>query len=382
MHAKGYIFLCCGSFYKTLFSGGHTFLFSIWKTEVHTYVQVMYFLFASGGLLVPLLTTPFLWQPPANTDPPWSPVDYNGTDMGNYSSYNLTESANHTSCMNCTVEPLSIVPTTNVHYSFLISGIICTLASIPFLIMFIRMGNHRYPEETRDTGEEKGHSKYKFKFVIAVILLTLLFGVITGWIDSFAGFMMSFSIRHLKWAKSAGSLATTMFWVAYAIGNFLCIFLVQCFRTGTLLFSYFIISIVGTSALIASGIYMAFAPVWISVLLTGFSMSIMWPGVFTWTEETVTPVNGKIASLFLVAGAVGFMVNPLAVGYTMDNLHNLWYTYCHFGEAIFLTVIFVIVSIMYWNKDVYKPDVNTRDVELDLIKNSETKHVHSDNQEE
>ena len=356
-----------------IFAGGHTFLFSIWKTEVHTYVQIMYFLFASGGLLVPLLTTPFLWQPPRGM----GLLMENMTDIWNSSNYNLT-SVNNSDCVNCTATQV-ILPTTNVHYSFLISGIICTLASIPFLIRFILKGNHRYPEENREPEEGKVQTKHKIKFIVAVVLLTLLFGIITGWIDSFAGFLMSFSTRHLSWTKPEGSLATTMFWVAYAIGNFMCIFLVQCFRTGTLLFCYFILSIVGTAVLIAASIHIASAPVWVAIIITGFSMSIMWPGVFTWTEETVTPVNGKIASLFLVAGAVGFMVNPPAVGYTMDNITDIGYGYWHFGEAVFLLGIFVTVAIMYWNEGVNRNNTEKpKDVELKLMRNSENKPLNAD----
>lgn len=377
--------VCMGLFVGGIDTGGHTFIFSIWRTDVHTYVQIMYFLFASGGLLVPLATTPFLWHPPSNTDNPL----YNGNNYINYTDCtnctvpeftldgsNGTKLLNDSACKNCT-QPLSIAVTTRVHYSFLISGVICFAASIPFLIMYTRKRNHRYEiDENTDTVGDVNQKESKIKYVIAVILLTLLFGIITGWIDSFAGFLMSFSIRHLKWSKPQGSLVTTIFWVTYAIGNLMCVFLVQCFRTGTLLFSYFMISIAGLAGLIAASIYVAPAPVWVSVSLTGFSMSIMWPGVFTWTEETVTPVTGKIASLFLVAGAVGFMVNPLLTGYTMDNFTNLSYCYVHFGEALLLTSIFVTVSIMYWNStktEEKEKETDKADVEMDLIKRSEVR---------
>ena len=352
----------------------------------------MYFMFASGGLLVPLLTNPFLWKETDLTDPS---LCSNGTDQfvnasctnctilpQNLNGYihNGSTELNQTTYLNCTSLPVpGRYRTTRVHYSFLISGIICFCASMFFLIMYIRKGSHRYPAPKPTEDESENKTKMKIKFIIAVILLTLLFGMITGWIDSFAGFLMSFAIRQLSWTKDDGSYATTMFWVAYAIGNFMCIFLVQCFRTGTLLFIYFTISILGLSGLIASSIHQASASVWICVLLTGFSMSIMWPGVFTWTEETVTPVTGKIASLFLVAGAVGFMVNPLATGYTMDNLTNLAYCYFHFGEAVFLTLIFVTVSLMYW-KVVRKEEANGNmtDVEMDLINNTEKRHLDGD----
>lgn len=94
-------------------------------------------------------------------------------------------------------------------------------------------------------------------------------------------------------------------------------------------------------------------------------MSVMWPAFFTWTEERVTSVTGHIASLFLVAGSVGAMLNPLAIGYTMDNLTNLGFVYWTLGEAVFLVFLFIAVSCLYWNVGTDATiKLNTKQVEV------------------
>ena len=319
------------------------FLFTIWKNDVRTYVQIMYFLFASGGIIAPLVTTPFL---STNVNQSLPTTGYVNNEKAN--------GTNNTIISNSTAE-IPILTETYVHYSFMITGILCVCAAGAFILVFFRTRAHTPNVEQETAGEtekttERQHL-FRVKFVTAVIMLTFLFGILTGWLESSVGFIMTFALRHLKWTKPEGSLATTMFWVAYAFGSFLCIFLVQCFRTGTLLLCYILLSIICLSGLTAASFYMAHTPVWICFLLTGFSMSIMWPAVLTWTEERVTSVTGRIASLFLVAGSVCSMLSPLAIGYTMDNIADICYTYWILGEAVLLLILFLSVSALYWNVD-------------------------------
>ena len=184
-------------------SGGHTFMFSIWRTDVHTYIQIQYFMFASGGLLVPLLTNPFLWKeslpdlPPCNNTTEMLinastvlPQNLNDYMYNSSTVFNQTIDieTNTTNCSSMPVPGWYMNKTTNVHFSFLVSGIICFCASMFFLVMYIRKGSHRYPAPKPTEEETDNKRKLQVKFIIAVILLTLLFGMITGWIDSFAAF--------------------------------------------------------------------------------------------------------------------------------------------------------------------------------------------------
>ena len=330
-------------FFFFFISVSNAFLFTVWKNDVRTYIQIMYFLFASGGIIAPLVTTPFL---STNVD--------KSLPASSYVNNKTADGANETTLSNSTAE-IPVFRETNVHFPFMISGILNVCAAGTFILIFFKTREHtpnvaqKNASETEKTTEKQHFSKVKY--VTAVIILAILFGILTGLLESSVGLLMTFSLRHLKWTKPEGSLATTMFWVAYALGSFLCIFLVQCFRTGTLLLCYLLLSIISLSGLTAASIYMTHTPVWICFLLTGFSMSVMWPAVFTWTEERVTSVTGRIASLFLVAGSVCSMLNPLAIGYTMDKVANICYTYWILGEAVLLLILFLSLSALYWNVD-------------------------------
>ena len=380
--------------YKFLnfFSVGHAFLFSIWKSDGKTHIQIMYFLFATGGLTAPLVTAPFL---STRADFPNSTAflstgadysnntaflsskavfsnstaflstradysssrtflstraDYSNSSTASLPTY-LTSGVNGTH-PNDTFNSTSVVGDTKVHYSFLISGILSFCAAVPFLLTSLKVRSKPSAKRNdNNEGSKINRPKQPPKLIryTAILMITFMFLIITGWIYSFSGFLMSFVLNQLNWSKSDGSLTTTLFWTAFAVGNITCAFLVQCFRTQTLLFCYCLISIISLSGLAAASFYVAHTPVLVCILLTGFSMSIMWPGVFMWTEEKVTSVTGRVASLFLAAGSLGAMLNPLAIGYTMDNITSLSFIYWTLGEAVALMILFVTVSALYWN---------------------------------
>ena len=236
---------------------------------------------------------------------------------------------------------------THVQWAFLISGVLAFTAGCGYIASYI--SSKRHPEEAaiNVTGVDihKHPSKPVFYFVMAILILLLL--LITGWIDTFAGFLTTFCIRELGWTKDDGVFATSAFWIAFCVANFLTIFLLQYFSTETLLFSYFVVSLVAFVGLLMSSIYKMAVLVWVFVCLQGCAMSIMWPLMFAWTEETVTEISTRLSSIFLVAGGVGLMVNPLILGYLMDNVATLWFVYLLMGEGFVIFVAFTVIAVIY-----------------------------------
>mmetsp|Transcript_34964 Transcript_34964/g.57824 ORF Transcript_34964/g.57824 Transcript_34964/m.57824 type:complete len:157 (+) Transcript_34964:157-627(+) len=53
---------------------------------------------------------------------------------------------------------------------------------------------------------------------------------------------------------------------------------------------------------------------WVATGVLGFAMASVFPSALTWAER-VTTVSGRIASLFVVAAALGEMLVPLAIGF-------------------------------------------------------------------
>ena len=285
------------------------------------------------------------------------------TDSAIYTSYSIESNNNYSSWDTAQIYS-SYLTETHVHYSFLICGILTVCASLPFLLIHIMKPNHRYTK-TKEYVPEKNDKKQptKIVFSLAIILLTILLSIRTGWTSTFTGFLTSYCSRHLGWTKPKGNLMTSLFFIAYAVGSLLCVLLVQFLRPGTMLISFLLCFNVSLVGFTAASIYFSETAIWICVFLMGFCLSATWPAVLSWTEEKVTPITGKIASLLLFSGAVGQMVNPIAVGYLMDNVSNSSFAFWHLGEAIFIIILFVTVAALYWNVDTNKLQHN-KDIDI------------------
>ena len=328
----------------------------------------MYFNFGIGGLLSPLVTKDFMAAEvdtlnmtlinPASTNYSESLIELYGRSYFLNASEDLyapvsnfvlndgkSSSANVT---NATAITEYAKAETHIQWAFLISGVLAFTAGCGYISSYI--SSKRHPEEEAAinvTGVDihKHPSRPVFLFVMAILVLLLM--LITGWIDTFAGFLTTFCIRELGWAKDDGVFATSAFWIAFCVANFLTIFLLQYLSTETLLFSYFVVSLAAFVGLLMSSIYKVTVLVWVFVCLQGCAMSIMWPLIFAWTEETVTPISTRLSSIFLVAGGVGLMVNPIILGYLMDNVDTLWFVYLLMGEGFIILVAFTVIAVIY-----------------------------------
>ena len=242
-------------------------------------------------------------------------------------------------------------PRTQIQWAFLISGVLSSTACAGYIASYISGRKLKQEEGAVETHAEHRKTPSKPVFIFVMVILTLLLLLITGWIDTFAGFLTTFCIRELGWSKDSGVLATTVFWIAFCVANFLTIFLLRCFSTEVLLFAYLALSLVSFIGLLLSSYYKCVPLVWTCIALTGTSMSIMWPAIFAWTEETVTEVSRKVSSLFLIAGGVGLMVNPLILGYLMDHVAPLWYVYFLMAEGVIIFISFTVIAIIYKRLD-------------------------------
>lgn len=337
--------ICLGG----LDSGSHAELFSIWKVHTASYVQVMYFNFGLGGLVSPIATKYFMAPESENGN---TTSINGGIVVPPHDIYSVTNVSQFKNITNATVITEFAKPVTHVEWAFLISGVLSFTAGAGYLASYISA--RRHPEEEaiiNAAGEHQRKCPSRPVFLLVMVVLTLLLLLITGWIDTFAGFLTTFCIRELGWSKDTGVFATSVFWIAFCVANFLTIFLLQCFSTETLIFAYFILSMISFVGLLLSSFYKVVSLVWLSITMIGVSMSIMWPAMFAWTEEVVTEVSRKISSLFLVAGGVGLMVNPLILGYLMDNVAALWFVYLLMGEGIFIFAAFAFIAIIYRQLD-------------------------------
>lgn len=242
---------------------------------------------------------------------------------------------------------------TNIQYSFLIAAALSLSASLPFLVLYLssRRKKHRDDLVTQvSTDDDISVCKrpvclpFKVKLFCLILLSCIMF-LYNAIEDNFTGLLMTFSITHLGWSKSHGSKATSLDWASFAVGRFVGIFLVRCIQTSSILtVSLMLLVLSFTGALIAS-MTLQTTLIWAFVPLAGIAKSVVLPSVFSWTEEVILPVTGKISSLYLVTGSAGSMVTPLLFGYLMEEKGSIWYVYLLLGMSSGCLLAYVAVRI-------------------------------------
>ena len=256
---------------------------------------------------------------------------------------------------------------TNIQYSFLIAAVLSLSSAIPFLALYWTSGTKTTGDnsEKKDIAEAdfvvcKRPSRLPFKLKLSCLsILSVIMFMYNAVEDNFTGLLMTFSLSHLSWSKSRGTVATSLDWASFAFGRFIGIFLVRCIQTSTILTGHLVILVLSFIAFLIASVTSQTFLIWVFIPLVGFSKSVILPSVFSWTEETILPVTGKISSLYLVAGAAGSMVTPLLFGYLMEEKGSIWYIYLLLGMSVISFVAFILIRIIerVWIKPLVKTQV-------------------------
>ncbi|XP_045167661.2 sodium-dependent glucose transporter 1-like [Mercenaria mercenaria] len=236
-----------------MFTGGNADIIHVWGGDVDVYMQALHFAFSIGALLSPLATEPFLAgkttvcddlsmtfsNSSAKVSTATEETKYEGATSVSSDLKHFT-SANSTQRLKCTER----LEETSVHYAFLISAVFMFTATLSFIYLYLKMRKEERKmipshDETKTGCKTDTRKKMPFYLkVVFLILISLLMASYNVAEDSFAGFLMTFSLDYLKWEKSTGSFATALFWFSFCAGRFFGIFIVSCCNNSTLLTSY------------------------------------------------------------------------------------------------------------------------------------------------
>ncbi|KAL3855262.1 hypothetical protein ACJMK2_014847 [Sinanodonta woodiana] len=337
-----------GVFFGGIDTGGNTEVVSIWGPEGRPYIQLMHFSFAVGAILSPLFTEPFLAPKITVLESFNSP--FNGTcNISHSSAFDICALPSNSNFTNNSFQftERQYWGETKVQYAYLISMILGIISAVPFLVLFLRNRAEPRTDEEQKTRISQRISVQltRCKKVAILIILMFMFHLYSAIEDTFSSYLMTFALLHLNWTKLNGSLVTAMFWASFGFGRFLGIFVVRIVSPTKLLLFYCSLLLISLAGFLVGSLLLFDSMVWIFACLTGLSMSVIFPAIFTWTEENVIPVSGKIASLLLVAASSGSMLNPLYLGYLMENKSPLWFTYLLLGQSIWCLLLYSIVVI-------------------------------------
>lgn len=319
----------------------------IFTQTVKTYIQILHFTFAFGGILSPIISASFLSSRNQNNDLSFNksevkihnenttlPFAVNFTLQQSNVSFNISEvfSQNEYDRGNGDSE---------VYKAYTIIAFISLSSAIPFLVLYILNNESSCPTSQIQIEEEKKEA-IPFRLRVSVlVILAFIIAFYTAVEDTYAGFLMTFTVKHLKWTKAQGSFATSVFWTSFAVGRFSGIFIVNIFRQARLLRVYSLLIIAAFICLLVTSLNLIGEGVWVASVIAGFAMSIFFPIFFSWTEEKFFHVDGKMTALIMTCAMIGVIVNPIILGRKMKTA-PIWFGYVLLVESGMLFLCFSI----------------------------------------
>ena len=344
-------------------------------------MQLLHFVFALGGVVSPLVTEPFLAEREHEKAPGRDqnishhrgsnsvdiylhdePINVSNFSSGHVAhiGFNLSNSfssshPSHAIESNISFRTheshlkLSESRETNVHWAFLITGIIVILTSTPFLFLYKKSRREGPKLETDEKDEDletpaKSHLR-KIPLGPHLVAITGLgaFYVLYCSVEStFASFLLAYLVRQFKSvSKSDGAHITAVYWSSFAASRFLMIFVSKVLSPVRVLYvggSLMLLSFTGFT--LSSGPWMGGGPsdmnssdvtphlagedggsvpaVTFFAVMAGLGMSGVFPAGLSWSGAELIQVTGRISSCVFVSGSLGAMLNPLVVSRLMQ----------------------------------------------------------------
>lgn len=340
-------------FYFPFVSAGNSEQMRIWGNEGQGLMQMLHFSFALGGILSPLYTAPFLSQRSDTTetgalDNSSASAIANSNNTSAFVGQNVTNiifSGNFTNATNYSSEDVpSLDEGTQVHTAFLITGICAFLSGIPFFVFFV------CDKVTKKTEKSKAEEKVTQRKLPLPVLLCLLGTLCVFYIlyscveDTFASFLMTFLVRqYSSVTKAKGAYITAIYWASFAVSRFLMIFVSSLLTPVRLLYLCLTLMVIAYTSFLISAIAENVIALSVFAAMAGLSMSGVFPAGFSWTQSELLKVTGPISSCILVSASLGTMINPLILGYLMEELSNMWFCYLLVGETFVLCAVFMFL---------------------------------------
>ncbi|XP_033741436.1 sodium-dependent glucose transporter 1B-like [Pecten maximus] len=369
-------------------------MLSLWGSESESPMQALYFSFAFGAILSPLVVTPFLHSRDDTGDTkgtnatPYvtytdvsvnlSVTNENASTYGhtatftNITTYDLSNTstqlnevmtvspnvdcAQYTNITfpDCYQELMASRYSSDLYIPYSISSGLCLLVSLPFLLLSVLslLDKFKVPHVDDETRVTKPLSN-KLK-TVTLLVTGIISGIDTAMEDAYGDFLTAFCVSQMGWTKQNGAIATSLFHGSFAFGRFIGIFLAICFKPLQLVLSYSVLLIAVNGVFIVSGLYGFGEGIWVCSVLAGIGMSVISPSIFTLTEESFFPVTGRIASYYVITACLGSAINSLLIGYLMDSWSDMsmLYVLCAEGFTIFFMALlcYVLVRIFYKEK--------------------------------
>lgn len=344
-------------------------------------MQGVHFGFSLGALISPLTTEPFLAKlvtkcraqnisfasdspdnkltatsQSAYLDLPPSVPEFLSRSEKHVKRYISNISTNNTVIVGPTsMSCVSMYEQTSVHYAYLLASAIIFSSTLGYIYVYVRLKgntlvNRQEVKEASKTDRSDGtFNRRNLSLVWKVTFLVLASILISGYCvveDNFSSFFMTFGLEYLKWDKTTSALGTAVFWIAFALGRLFGIFIVGICRSTTMLTTYLVFLAVGVAGFLLSATFYIFSLIWVFNVILGFSMSVIFPAIFSWTSEHIMHVSGKVSGIFLTCASLTGLVFPLLIGNLMDVYDKMWFGYMLAIVMTFDLIVYMLMRVL------------------------------------
>ncbi|XP_064614467.1 sodium-dependent glucose transporter 1C-like [Liolophura sinensis] len=298
----------------------------LWKSKDASFTHALYLCYAVGGIVGPVLAEPFL-----STTTTLSGSSLNTSNSIGNSTIALSE--------------------TRIQVPFFIVGLTYEIIAVVWFGIYVKNRNtpKTYDEDEYESMDKSDNVSQKQQLVV-LFLIGLFFTLYDGIENCFHDFLMTFLVKAFGWTKSNGAWALTVFWCGYTGCKVCGVGLAKVISPGTLM----LICLAGMN--ICLSLWIAFCNVysaisWPMIALIGSFMSVVFPAGISFTNSYQSGISSKMMAWIMTCADIGNTLNPILVGYLMQNASPMTFLYVLIAEtAACLCVMLVVAGIVFMPK--------------------------------
>ncbi|XP_033762389.1 sodium-dependent glucose transporter 1A-like isoform X3 [Pecten maximus] len=323
----------------------------IWGKDGRRFMQCLHFMYSFGVAVTPLIAIIFLEQVPDSTSSDIQAIpDYeiNYTAINSTNSLNTSEELSLSTHGNASrngsftsIKDNGFVRSPDIYKAFIITGCVVMVVFVMQIMFFFRYDRKSKMKQKASESITETKSRLPlFTKVQAILHMAGILALICGIDDTLVSFLATFCVKEFDWTKTQGSLLTSLTCFVVAVGRFISIFLVGIISPVNLVGLHAILTMLVFVGTYICVLYKSDLGLWIIMPIFGYAKAPIFACIFTWTDEVFLTVTGRISSMFFLVITTSMAINPLILGFLMDNFSNLWFCYLFFGESVLMILLF------------------------------------------
>ncbi len=219
---------------------------------------------------------------------------------------------------------------TNIHFVYIIVGVAAVLGALFHLINvwfsgwnLQRIGRSRTQMKVITDRESDTESKCLCCVTIGILCAMVVFYSLV--LETFASFVISFTVDHLSWTMSSATTLASVFWGSISLSMLIGTVLSNFIQPTVLLALECSLSLAGAVVLACALLYTPVA-LWVGFVTVGVGMGSIVPTALGVGKDK-TQYTSMLSSTIMTSMYVGRIAAPPIIGYLLDNEDPMWFAY-------------------------------------------------------